>query len=73
MRLVLAAEIQSLSEIVHDRIKKNEFTLRLQTIEMKKMEYSKKVWSKSLKITKSSLFIGCLLRSIKRFQVYIDL
>lgn len=73
MRLVLAAELQSLTEVGQDRTKKNEFSLKFEAIEIKGMEYRKKTWNKSLKVSKSSLFLGCILKSMRRYQVEINL
>ena len=72
MRLVFLAEIQSLTEISHFRDKKNEYTLQFNAFHLRRMEYTKRVWRKTLNITRSFQFIESLIKEASHFGVQIS-
>jgi hypothetical protein len=37
------------------------------------MEYSKRIWTKNLKITRSNQFVECLIKSVKHYNIEITL
>jgi hypothetical protein len=73
MRLVLVAELQSLSEVTHLRSSKNEFTLQFTAFNLRKMEYTRRVWRKSLNITRSPQFIECLIKESWHFGLQVSI